>query len=208
MMSLMTFATIFVNDDKWLEECLKNSPGFPNPPCFPPGMHFPTIAALFLCGFFAFITFVSFVYSAIVRERSASPAEFREAKERILASIVFLTVREGQELRELCGQIARDLIRIMGFVQKEISDCHFEHYGRHLPENEEQIHTTLRLMYETERMRRAAAFLTVLLWVKPLFPAAYDHTSETTARFMTHWLTLLDQYRLKHPECADRFPIT
>src|SRR5436305_1581068 len=176
MMSLMTFAAVFFKDDKWLEECLKNSLGFPNPPCFPPGMHFPTIAALFLCGLFAFVTFVSFVYSAIIRERSASPGEFRAARERIVASIVFLTVREGQELRELCGQIARDLIRIVGFVQKEISDCHFEHYGRHLPENEEQIRTTLRLKYETERIRRDAPSLTVLLWLKPFFPPAYDHT--------------------------------
>ena len=125
-----------------------------------------------------------------------------------------ITIKKGKRKKEKTklflnrnhGLIV-DHVPTFDFLVSMCRDCHFEHYGRHLPENEEQIHTTLRLMYETERMRRAAAFLTVLLWIKPFFPAAYDHTTETTARFMTHWLTLLDQYRLKHPECADRFPV-
>jgi hypothetical protein len=171
------------------------------PLCPPSQADIPVTFVLVACVALALFTMAAFVFDAIARERSISREDFKEANDRIIARVTFLTLRQGEDLRWLCIMISRDLIRAMQYVQKQVTECSEEHVA-------DAAHTLLmlQLLQETERIHRTARFVKVALYIKPLFHFAYEQTTRSTARFLTRWTTLLHEYRLKHPECEHRFP--
>jgi hypothetical protein len=161
----------------------------------------PVTFVLVACFALALFTIAAFVFDAIARERSISHEDFRDANERIVARVTFLTLRQGEDLRWLCMVIARDLIRVMQYVQQQVTECSEQH-------SSDGPHTLLmfELLRETERIHRTARMIKVALYIRPLVHFAYERTTNSTARFLTRWATLLREYRLKHPECEHRFP--
>lgn len=186
--------------DKWFADSMKTSPF--GPPCPPLGTHLSVTLTLIFCFAIAFATIIAFVFHAITRERPISREEFRDANDRVVVRITFLTLRQGEDLRWLCLMIARDLIRIMKYVQQQVSDCAREH-GK---DDAETTAVMLQLLRETRRIHSAARLIKFALYCRPLLHAAFELTTDTTARFLAHWTELLHEYRLKHPECEHRFP--
>jgi hypothetical protein len=186
--------------DKGFADSIKNSPF--GPPCPPLGAHLSVTLTLIFCFAVAFATILAFIFHAITRECPISRDEFKDANDRVVARITFLTLRQGEDLRLLCLMIACDLIRIMKYVQQQVSDCSREH-GK---DDTEHTVIMLQLLRETRRIHSAARLIKFALYFRPLLHAAFELTTDTTTRFLAHWAELLHEYRLKHPECEHRFP--
>ncbi len=170
------------------------------PLCPPSQADIPVTFVLVACIALALFTLAAFIFDAIARERSISREDFKDANDRVVARVTFLTLRQGEDLRWLCMSIARDLIRVMQYVQRQVTECSEEHAT-----DAEHALLMLQFLRETERIHRAARMIKIALYLRPLVHFAYEKTTNTTARFLTRWTALLDEYRLKHPECEHRF---
>jgi hypothetical protein len=197
----MNSVLLLLQDQKWLEPVMKNY-SFPGALFPPPGAEFFVTAALITCLCVAIITITVYTVHAITRENTISRDEFKDATERIMNRIPFLTVRQGEDVRWLCWAISRDLIRVTKFVQREVFNCYHE---TRASQDTERIMSMIEILKETGRIQRTAQIIKLSLYCKPLFYFSFEATTRTTARFLSRWTGLLREYRLKHPECEERF---
>jgi hypothetical protein len=203
----MNFLAILLQDSeswqKWYE-CAKQTP-FPGG-CPPPGAEMtriPITLSLLLCAVIGSLTIFAFVFHAISREQAISREEFQEASARIVYRVAYLTLRKGEDLRWLCWVLSRDLIRITQYIMKEVHGCFYE-TGASL-ENKERVMVMLDLLRVSRAINGDARLVKVRIRLH--LPVPYEILTETTERYMSMLLALLERYRLKNPECADRFPV-
>jgi hypothetical protein len=139
-------------EEKWIEECLKS-----NAPCTPPGPLTVTLV-LAICLILAFVTFAIYLYHVLTRDRITTKEEFIDAEKRICARVVFLTLREGADLRFLCMNIARDLIRVTAYIKHEVSKCYLAQQENPAV-TEEQVMAMMTVLREAQALQHAAALI-------------------------------------------------
>ncbi len=197
----MNSVLLLLQGQNWLTSVLKNNP-FHQGTCPPLGRDFPITAAFILCVCVALATLIVYTVQAITRESSISRNEFKHAIERIMNRIPLLTVQQGEEVRGLCWEIARDLIRVTRFVQQEVFNCYHE---TRASEDEDRIISMIEILKESARIHRAARMIKLSLYCKPLLHFSFEATTNATERFLSRWTGQLREYRSKHPECEERF---
>jgi hypothetical protein len=181
-------------DEKWIEACLNS-----NAPCILPGP-FPVTLVLAICLILALVTLGIYLYHTLTRDRITTKEDFIDAEKRICARIVYLTLREGADLRFLCLNIARDLIRVTAYIKHEVSKCYLAQQ-RNPTVTEDQLTVMMTVLREAQALQHAAALIELLLLFRPLLPLAHLQTTRTTERFMTRWFNSLEEFRLKLPDC-------
>lgn len=166
-------------------------------PTIPPDKNSETIIALSMCVTIGLIVLLSAVYYAIVRLRTATQEEFKEANDRLGASIPNLAMLKGKELRRLCRSISYDIIQVTGFAEKQVSLCFHEHGATH-----DQRLSMLEFMWENKALR-VDAVVVRLLYCLPFIRPLRSTTKRMTEQYSTEWMRLLQRFRFKNPECSD-----